>query len=62
MVAVPLIFGRLEAGDYEREVADDSRIDALRALMQVRENGDFTRDYHDPAKRYIGNAIQVFFS
>jgi 2-methylcitrate dehydratase len=62
MVAVPLVFGRLQAGDYEREVAADPRIDALRARMQVRENADFTRDYHDPAKRYIGNAVQVFFS
>jgi 2-methylcitrate dehydratase len=61
MVAVALIFGRLSAADYEREVAADPRIDALRARMQVRENTDFTRDYHDPAKRYIGNALQVFF-
>jgi 2-methylcitrate dehydratase len=61
MVAVPLVFGRLQAGDYEREVAEDPRIDALRAVMQVRERPDFTRDYHDPAKRYIGNAVQVFF-
>jgi 2-methylcitrate dehydratase len=62
MVAVSLIFGRLSAADYEREVAADPRIDTLRARMQVRENTDFTRDYHDPAKRYIGNALQVFFN
>ena len=61
MVAVPLIFGRLTATDYEPEVAADARIDALRAKMQVRENPDFTRDYYDPARRYIGNAVQVFF-
>jgi 2-methylcitrate dehydratase len=61
MVAVPLIFGRLSASDYEDEVAGDPRIDALRARMQVVENRDFTRDYYDPAKRYIGNAVQVFF-
>jgi 2-methylcitrate dehydratase len=61
MVAVPLIFGRLGASDYEDEVAGDLRIDALRAKMQVVENRDFTRDYYDPAKRYIGNAVQVFF-
>lgn len=61
MVAVALIFGRLEAADYEHEAAADPRIDALRALMQVRENPQFTRDYHDPARRYIGNAVQVFF-
>jgi 2-methylcitrate dehydratase len=61
MVAVPLIFGRLTAADYEQEVASDPRIDALRDKMQVRENPQFTRDYYDPAKRFIGNAVQVFF-
>jgi 2-methylcitrate dehydratase len=61
MVAVPLIFGRLGAADYEDAVARDPRIDALRERMQVIENPAFTRDYYDPAKRYIGNAVQVFF-
>lgn len=61
MVAVPLIFGRLTAEDYSDEVAADPRIDALRDKMRVRENPDFTRDYFDPEKRYIGNAVQVFF-
>ncbi|HLS84225.1 MAG TPA: bifunctional 2-methylcitrate dehydratase/aconitate hydratase [Arenimonas sp.] len=61
MVAIPLIFGRLTAEDYGDEVAADPRIDALRDKMTVRENPDFTRDYFDPEKRYIGNAVQVFF-
>lgn len=61
LVAVPLIFGRLTASDYEDDVARDSRIDALRARMDVRENERFTRDYLDPGRRYIGNAVQVFF-
>ncbi|MBV8343196.1 MAG: bifunctional 2-methylcitrate dehydratase/aconitate hydratase, partial [Gammaproteobacteria bacterium] len=61
MVAVPLIFGRLMAEDYEDAVARDPRIDALRDRMQVRENPTFTREYYDPDKRYIGNAVQVFF-
>jgi len=61
MVAVPLLFGRLSAQDYEDGVAADPRIDALRQRMQVRENPEFTRDYYDPQKRYIGNAVQVFF-
>ena len=61
MVAVPLIFGRLTAADYGDEVAADPRIDALRDKMVVRENPQFTKDYFDPDKRYIGNAIQVFF-
>jgi len=61
MVAVPLIFGRLTAQDYEDQVATDPRIDALRAKTQVRENPTFTEEYYAPDKRYIGNAVQVFF-
>jgi 2-methylcitrate dehydratase len=61
MVAVPLIFGRLTAADYEDSVAADPRIDALRERMQVRENLTFTAEYYAADKRYIGNAIQVFF-
>ena len=61
MVAVPLIFGRLTAEDYEDAVAADPRIDALREKMVVEENTQFSRDYLDPDKRAIGNAVQVFF-
>ncbi|MDJ0910064.1 MAG: bifunctional 2-methylcitrate dehydratase/aconitate hydratase [Woeseiaceae bacterium] len=61
MVAVPLIFGRLTAADYEDDVAGDPRIDALREKMQVSENVRYTKDYFDPELRYIGNAVQVFF-
>src|SRR5271165_6656091 len=61
MVAVPLLFGRLTAADYEDGIAQDPRVDALRAKMQVKENTVFTQEYYDPAKRYIGNAVQVFF-
>jgi 2-methylcitrate dehydratase len=61
MVAIALLFGRLTAHDYEDEIARDPRVDALRALMQVRENPSFTRDYYAADKRYIGNAVQVFF-
>jgi 2-methylcitrate dehydratase len=61
MVAVPLIFGRLTAADYEDTVAGDPRIDALRARTEVRENPTFTREYYAADKRYIGNAVQVFF-
>jgi 2-methylcitrate dehydratase len=61
MVAVPLIFGRLTADDYTDAVAADPRIDALRDKMVVRENEQFTQDYFDADKRYIGNSVQVFF-
>lgn len=61
MVAVPLIHGRLTAEDYEDAIANDPRIDALRAKMVVRENTKFTEDYYASDKRFIGNAVQVFF-
>ncbi|MGH8243434.1 MAG: bifunctional 2-methylcitrate dehydratase/aconitate hydratase [Steroidobacteraceae bacterium] len=61
MVAIPLIHGRLTAADYEDAIASDTRVDALRERMQVRENAEFTADYYAPDKRFIGNAIQVFF-
>jgi 2-methylcitrate dehydratase len=61
MVAIPLLFGRLNAADYEDTIANDPRVDALRAKMQVKENPTFTQEYYDAAKRYIGNAVQVFF-
>lgn len=61
MIAVPLILGRLTAADYEDDVAADPRINALRDKMEVKENESFTKDYSNPEKRYIGNALQVFF-
>src|SRR3569833_1649039 len=61
MVAVPLIFGRLTAEDYNDDVVADPRIDTLRGKMEVRENPQFTKDYFDAVKRYIGNSVQVFF-
>jgi 2-methylcitrate dehydratase len=61
MVAIPLIFGRLTAADYEDAVAGDPRVDELRNRMVVRENTTFTEEYYAADKRYIGNAVQVFF-
>src|SRR5437762_10096072 len=61
MVAVPLIFGRLTAADYEDEVAADPGIDALRKKITCVEDKRFTRDYHDPKKRSIANALTVEF-
>jgi 2-methylcitrate dehydratase len=61
MVAVPLIFGHLFAADYEDGVAADPRIDALREKIVCIEDPQRTKDYLDPAKRSIGNAITVEF-
>jgi 2-methylcitrate dehydratase len=61
MVAVPLIFGRLTAGDYEDDIAADPRIDLLREKIVCVEDPQFTRDYHDPDKRSIANGLTVEF-
>jgi 2-methylcitrate dehydratase len=62
MVAVPLIFGRLTAEDYEDDVASDPRIDALRAKISCVEDKQFTKDYLDPNRRSIANALTVEFN
>jgi 2-methylcitrate dehydratase len=66
MVAVPLIFGRLTAADYEDAVARDpvwgKRIDAVRDRIECVEDKQFTKDYHDPDKRSIANALTVEFN
>lgn len=61
MVAVPLIFGRLVADDYEDSVASDKRIDELRAKMVVEVDERYTREYLEADKRSIANAVQVVF-
>ena len=62
MVAVPIIFGRLTASDYEDKIASDKRIDTLRDKIICVEDPKFTKDYHDPAKRSIANALTVEFT
>ena len=62
MVAVPLIFARLTARDYEDNIAADPRIDALRDKITCVEDVAFTADYHDPTKRSIANALTVEFN
>lgn len=59
MVAVPLIYGRLTAADYEDAIASNSRIDTLRDKIECVEDVQFTKDYHDPQKRSIANALTV---
>jgi len=63
MIAVPLIFGRLTAADYEDAVALDpvwgKRIDHLRDLITCIEEPQFTQDYHDPEKRSIANSLRM---
>ena len=61
MVAVPLIHGRLTAADYEDDVATDPRVDRLRDKIECVEDKQFSKDYLDPDKRSIANAIQIAF-
>jgi 2-methylcitrate dehydratase len=61
VVAVLLIFGELTADHYEDKIAADPRIDRLRAKMEVVEDPRYTREYLEPDKRSIANAVEVFF-
>ncbi|MEK9876258.1 MAG: bifunctional 2-methylcitrate dehydratase/aconitate hydratase [Burkholderiales bacterium] len=61
MVAVPILYGRLTAADYEDAIASDPRIDKLRDKIVCVEDKSFTKDYHDPNKRSIANALTVEF-
>ena len=61
MTAIGLIFGDLTAEHYGDAVAADPRIDALREKMTCVEDPQYSRDYLDPEKRSIANAVQVFF-
>jgi 2-methylcitrate dehydratase len=62
MMAVPMIFGRLTASDYEDNIASDPRIDSLRDKIICVEDEGFTKDYHDPNKRSIANAVTIEFN
>jgi 2-methylcitrate dehydratase len=62
MTAIGLLFGTLTADHYEDATAKDPRIDALRDKMTVREDPRYTREYLEPDKRSIANAVQVFFA
>jgi len=62
MTAIGLIFGDLTADHYQDAVAEDPRIDALRAKMEVVEDPRYSKEYLDPDKRSIANAVQVFFT
>ena len=62
MTAIGLIFGNLTADHYEDATAKDPRVDALRMKMVVQEDPRYTREYLEPDKRSIANAVQVFFT
>ena len=61
MVAVMLVFNRLEASDYTDggEAAESPLIESLRKRIRCVEDPQFTRDYHDPSLRTIANALTV---
>jgi 2-methylcitrate dehydratase len=62
MVAIPIIFGRLTASDYEDDIASNPLIDLLREKIICVEDPQFTIDYHDPTRRSIANALTVEFT
>jgi 2-methylcitrate dehydratase len=63
MAAVPLLFGELNADHYENSFHNNHPvIDTIREKIQVIEDKQYSKDYHDPKKRSIANALQVFFT
>jgi 2-methylcitrate dehydratase len=62
MIAIPLLYGRLTAADYEDDIASDLKIDMLREKMVCVEDGQFTKDYLDPEKRSIANGLTLVFN
>jgi 2-methylcitrate dehydratase len=62
MTAVPLIFGNLIAEHYEDDFhGSNPIIDKLREKMEIHENPTYTKEYLEPEKRSIANALQVYF-
>jgi 2-methylcitrate dehydratase len=63
MIAVALITGTLTAEHYEDAYHQSTpAIDQLRATMVISEDPAYTRDYLDPDKRSIANALQIEFT
>lgn len=62
ITAVALMKGDIVAEDYEDDMARNPLIDALREKMVVVENEQYSKDYLDPEKRSIANAVQVTFT
>ena len=62
MVAVALRRGTLTAEDYEDAAAADPLIDQLRDRMEVIEEPRYSREYLDPDRRSIANAMQMEFA
>ncbi|CCD23245.1 putative 2-methylcitrate dehydratase NDAI_0B02100 [Naumovozyma dairenensis CBS 421] len=59
MTTIPLIYGRLEADDYMDAVALLADIDVLRNKIYCIKDAEFTKDYYNPEKRSIANALLV---
>ena len=62
MTAVPLIFGNLVAEHYEDDFhKSNPMIDQLRDKMEIIEDPKYSREYLEPEKRSIANALQIHF-
>lgn len=61
MVAIPLIFGKLEAKHYSDEFSKDERIDILRSKMNVKIDSKYSTEYLENTKRSIANSVQIFY-
>lgn len=63
IVAVSLLYGNLISEYYEDDFHQNNPlIDELRSKIIIKEDKTFSKDYLDPNKRSIANAIQIFFN
>ncbi|CAD6921368.1 unnamed protein product, partial [Tilletia laevis] len=61
MVAVSLMNGKLTPDMYNDDYAANPKIEELRAKMEVKEEGRYTKEYMEPEKRSIGNSVEIVF-
>lgn len=61
ITAIGLIYGDISANHYEDETAANPLIDQIRAKMTVIEDERYSKDYLEPNKRSIANAVQIIF-
>lgn len=62
MTAIALLKGNLTTQDYSDEAAKNPEIEALRSLMELSENPQFSKDYLDPDKRSIASSLTIHFT
>ncbi len=61
VVAVALLFGRLNSPDLEDDFAANPVIDKLREKIKIFEDPRYSKDFYNPDKRSSANAVDIHF-